>query len=531
MITASKPLPERIDKALNWLGTSRDNWRDKAQIAKEELKKKTLAVKRARESRDEYKELLEEKEKAYRVSQELLEQKNLEIIELQKQLEEAQNQVDELKKRQLAPVTGKPRHHTYWNSLIAVTLALMSTACLSFNGVANAMEVFCNQGKIDRAPSLETCIQWEMKLGLYKLSRPKALADDWVWLADHVVSKGIYKCLAVMGVRMSTLLERKDLTLCYEDLEPLGIVPMKVSNGTLMEAELESILEVTHGIPPLAIIKDQGSDLRSGGRAFSEAHPGVINLDDTPHRIARLYEHLLKEDEAWKKFTTTCANFKKEVQLTEYSTLAPPNQRAKARYHNIDVLVDWGKKKLLRIEELSLDERKKLKWLMEYEPELEYWSQLVDIGRAAREFVRRKGLWLDCYEEFEDRLLTMKIDTRAEEFACDVDDIIVEAGNKIPKGKRVIGSTEILESVFGKHKSIAGRGPKPMGRLILSMASRVGEEPTESIVQSAFERIKERDVDEWLSRAFGGKTHEKQDTVWMAQNFYGREMESRILVA
>lgn len=405
----------------------------------------------------------------------------------------------------------------------------MSTACLSFTGAANAMEVFCTQGKIERAPAPETCIQWELKFGLYKLSRPKAVTNDWIWLADHIVSKGTYKCLVVMGVRMNTLLQRNDFTLRYEDLEPLGIVPMKVSNGALMEAEFESILAANNGIPPLAIIKDQGSDLRSGGRAFSEAHPEVINLDDIPHRIARLYEHLLKDDEPWKKFTTACANFKKRVQLTEYATLAPPNQRAKARYHNIDVLIDWGTKQMLQFEELSSDRRKKLKWLMDYEPELGYWRQLVDIGRAGRDFIRTRGLWLDCYEKFEDRLLELTIDARAEEFACNLVDIIKEAGEKIPQGKQVIGSTEILESVFGKHKSIAERGPKPMGRLILSMASRVGEKPTESLVQRAFEQIKEQDVAEWLNQTFE-ETNNKQ-AAWMGQDFYGREVESHTRVA
>jgi hypothetical protein len=381
----------------------------------------------------------------------------------------------------------------------------MSMACLSFTGTANAMEFFCTQGKIDRAPTPETCIQWEMKVGLYKLSRPKVVADDWVWLADHVVSKGVHKCLVVVGVRMHTLLQRKDLTLSHEDLEPLGIVPMKVSNGTLMEAEFENILEANNGIPPLAILKDQGSDLRCGGRAFCEEHPSVINLDDIPHRIARLYEHQLKDDEVWEQFTTTCANFKKEVQLTKYSIIAPPNQRAKARYHNIDVLVDWGIEQLLQFRELSVDMQEKLKWLIEYKSELEYWGQLVDIGRSGRDFVRTNGLWLGCHELFEDHLCTIKINSRAEEFACELVDIIEEAGDKIPKDKRLIGSTEILESLFGKHKNVAERGPKPMGRLILSMASRVGEKPTESLVQRAFEQIKEKDVDTWLHQAFEGR--------------------------
>lgn len=398
-------------------------------------------------------------------------------------------------------------------------------ACTSFTGTANTMQIFHSQGKIERAPSPETCIQWEMKIGLYKLSRSKEAADDWIWLFDHFVSKGGHKCLAVMGVRMSTILEREDLTLCCEDLEPLGIVPMKKSNGELMEAELESILAANHGIPPLAIIKDQGSDVRCGGRAFSEAHPGVIDIDDVPHRIARLYEHQLSADVSWKNFTTICANFKKEVQLTEYAVLAPPNQRAKARYHNVDVLVDWATKQLLLFEELSSAMKAKLKWLKGYQAELEYWQQLVDIGRIGRDFVRIEGLWLDCYEQLEARLLTITMNKRAERFACDLADIFEEAGQKIPLDKKVIGSTESIESLFGKYKGVVARGPQPMGRLILSMASRVGERPTELLVQRAFEKIKERDVSEWLQKAFNPSAPKSFKT------FDGRNMESITLVA
>lgn len=402
---------------------------------------------------------------------------------------------------------------------------MMSMACTSFTGTANTMEIFRSQGKIERAPSPETCIQWEMKIGLYKLSRPKAAADDWIWLFDHFVSKGGHKCLAVMGVRMSTLLDRGDLTLCCEDLEPLGVVPMKKSNGELMEAELESILAANHDIPPLAIIKDQGSDVRCGGRAFSKAHPGVIDIDDIPHKIARLYEHQLNADESWKHFTTTCANFKKEVQLTEYAVLAPPNQRAKARYHNVDVLVDWGTKQLLLFDELSSAMKARLQWLKAYRAELEYWQQLVDIGRIGRDFVRKEGLWLDCYEPLEGRLVKVTMDKRAERFACDLIDVFEEAGQKIPLGKKIIGSTESIETLFGKYKSVVARGPQSMGRLILSMASRVGEPPTELLVQCAFEKVKERDVSEWLQQAFNPSNPKPSRTL------NGRNMESSSLVA
>jgi len=364
------------------------------------------------------------------------------------------------------------------------------------------MEVFREQQKLDRAPAVETCIQWELKVGLHKLTRPKEAADDWVWIVDHVVSKGMHKCFVALGVRMSALAKKGDLTVGLKDVEPFRIVPMKTSNGSLMRAEFEAILEANHGIPPLAIIKDHGSDLRCGGRHFCEAHPGIIDIYDVPHKIARLYEHRLKEDVLWGEFTKKCANFKKQVQLTAYSNVAPPNQRSKARYHNIDVLVDWGTDQLLHYGELSQNAKTKLNWLRAYEEELGYWERLVDTGRICRDFVRKQGLWLGCEEPLGDLLAATPLCSHSEEFVCDLIDFIKEQGDKVPEGKRIIGSSEIVESLFGKHKSIAEKGPKPMGRLILSMASRVGESPTESLVETAFGRIRERDVDEWLAKAF-----------------------------
>ena len=364
------------------------------------------------------------------------------------------------------------------------------------------MQVFREQGKLDRAPAVETCIQWEMKLGLHKLMRPKEAANDWIWIIDHVVSKGVHKCLVVLGVRMASLLKRDDLTVSFEDVEPLGIVPMKSSNGGLMETELKTVLSTNHGIPPLAILRDDGPDLRCGGRLFCEAYPQVIDAEDIPHKIACLYKHWLGNDKLWKEFTKKCSDFKKQVQLTEYAKIAPPNQRTKARYHNVDVIVDWGISKLLKYESLPKSEQEKLSWLGDYEGELSYWKQLVDIGRVGRNFTRKKGLWLGCHEELAEELVEEEICPRAEPFACNLIDVVEKQGNKVPEGKKIIGSTEIIESLFGKHKSISERGPKPMGRLILSMASRVGEQPTEELIELAFGQVRERDIDSWLTNMF-----------------------------
>lgn len=100
-VADKKVLPERIDKTLNWLETSRDSWKNKAKVAKEELKKRTLAVKRVRGSRDEYQEKLKQAEEALRIHQEKLDQKTIEMEKLEKQLTETRNEMEALKKKRL----------------------------------------------------------------------------------------------------------------------------------------------------------------------------------------------------------------------------------------------------------------------------------------------------------------------------------------------------------------------------------------------------------------------------------------------
>ena len=135
----SKTLPKRLDKTLEWFEISRKFWKQKAKDTKEELKKRVCAAHR----------------KA--TTPHLLEQRNC--------------------------------HYANF----------FHTACLSFSGTAHALEALHQQGKLERAPTTETCIRWEMKLGLHKLTRPKPCANDWIWIADHVVSKEAYKYFAGSG--------------------------------------------------------------------------------------------------------------------------------------------------------------------------------------------------------------------------------------------------------------------------------------------------------------------------------------------
>jgi hypothetical protein len=105
MNISSKPtgnfFPARIDKTLEWLEESRDSWKKKAKVAKDSLKKRTLAVKRARDGRDLLQEELSKEKTAHYRAREELSQKDSEIAELKAQLEKSTKEVEEFKKKRL----------------------------------------------------------------------------------------------------------------------------------------------------------------------------------------------------------------------------------------------------------------------------------------------------------------------------------------------------------------------------------------------------------------------------------------------
>jgi hypothetical protein len=108
-----------------------------------------------------------------------------------------------------------------------------------------------------KTPSWSSGRLWLLRLGYDKLSRPKAQADDWVWIVDHTVHIGQEKCFVIVGVRLSALADR-DHCLSQEDVEPLTVAPVTQSNGAIVFTQWQDTVAKT-GVPR-QIVGDQGSD-------------------------------------------------------------------------------------------------------------------------------------------------------------------------------------------------------------------------------------------------------------------------------
>ncbi len=146
----------------------------------------------------------------------------------------------------------------------------------------------------------------------------------------------------------------------------------------------------------------------------------------------------------------------------------------------------------------------KLKWVYSYEKQIRIWSQWVEIGKHIRDQVRKSGFGCDTEELIIERLSPLPMAESSQQLACDLLDFVSKESCQLPSGVTAPGSTEVIESLFGyfKHaKNGLWDGNGGMGRLILTMASRVGE-LTSELVENALNNIRQSELAQWFANCY-----------------------------
>jgi len=83
-------------------------------------------------------------------------------------------------------------------------VALVLSSATSLHGASVAMAVSLSMLPLpSKTPAWSSGRLWLLRLGYDKLSRPKAQADDGVWMVAQTVQMGQEKCFVIVGVRLS----------------------------------------------------------------------------------------------------------------------------------------------------------------------------------------------------------------------------------------------------------------------------------------------------------------------------------------
>jgi len=163
------------------------------------------------------------------------------------------------------------------------------------------------------------------KVGYYKLTRPKCIADEWMIMMDASIQTGPHKCLIALGCRKVDLPFKRALKL--DDLEILGLRIVSSINSLIVVDFLNEVKSSIGNISCITI--DQGSDILRGVKDFQLSNPGSRYINDTAHRIANNLRSCLENNERWKAFRIQVTQARRKMQYSSISGLLPPSPREK----------------------------------------------------------------------------------------------------------------------------------------------------------------------------------------------------------
>jgi hypothetical protein len=393
--------------------------------------------------------------------------------------------------------------------------------CRAVNGMH---QIPVNWGFDFPVPHFTTLRFWLLRLGYHKLHRPKEQAPDWVWIVDHSNQIGQEKCFVILGVRLSQLPPPgPEFPLRLSQMEPIELEPVTVSDKEVVYRQLEANVAKT-GVPR-AIIDDHGGDLAGGVELFCQAHPETSEIYDVSHKAACLLKARLERDDQWKAFAAKAGQTKCSVQQTEWAFLIPPSQRIKARYMNLNPLIAWGINTLAILDnpgpevlKYGTKERleEKLGWLRQFRERLKDWSEMEQTIDAVLNFVRTQGLYRKAGKDLRKSLRKLPVGASAAQLRDDLTKFVDDQARQLKTGERIPGTSEVIESSFGKFKTVErdhARGG--FTGLLLALAACVAER-TQEVVHESLHKTRTRDVLTWIKTKLGDTVGSKRRIAYQA---------------
>jgi hypothetical protein len=433
------------------------------------------------------------------------------------------------------PDHGRPRGHRHDLLTIRLAVAFTIEVRLSCRQVAGLLTLLAPLLAVG-VPAFSTVRLWLLRLGLAVLRHAACtVAGGWTLVIDHSLGRGTRECFVVLGIPTAALRGRGDYRLGLADMAALAIEVMDGSDGDKVAAALRPLLGALGRVNQ--IVCDQGTDLLRGVRILAEDYPGIALTYDVRHLCAALLRGQLRGCPRWGAFARLCGQAAHRVRQTAGSFLAPPALRDKARYMNLETHLDWARRLLAwraapdweglagtlgRPPEQTrqwYDER--FAWLEGFGRDVRVWSGLLRAADLAVDEVQRFGLSRQTAGRFwlRWRQAGPAEDLQAEQYAGQVRSGLREQGAKLKAGEVALGSSDVIESLFGRYKEVMGRGPeKEVSGDALLMALLCGPGLSNGQIRAGLERLSTEQLSAWMTEQFGPSDRAKKRDLFGGQS-------------
>ena len=389
-------------------------------------------------------------------------------------------------------------------------------------------------------PCAETIRLWLLRVGLFLLRRPLPAFTDWAYLLDLTIQLGEHKCLVVLGVSLARF-RANGCRLNHRDVHVLSVQVLARCTGQVIDQHLSAVRQRTG--TPVVIVSDHGSDVLAGIRLFRARHRAVAEIYDVTHGLAILLKRYLEPDARWAGFVKDCQRARQQLQQTAGSFLQPPAWRQKARYLNLEGHLMWANDMLLllgakadealakqlgcTVEQSRTWLEEKLGWLRGHQEDLRHWSYFQRVVKCAEEEIKHRGLCQSSWRRIRQQLQKdQSVSRRENRFRREALKLVRGEGAKVPARQRYLGSTDVLESLFGKYKELAEHGPCKEITANVLMIPLFATTLTADLLREALESVHEQDVRLWVEQHLESSPQKKKRTV-LAASRHGYEDPDR----
>ncbi len=401
--------------------------------------------------------------------------------------------------------------HGFAVEAIGLSLRLIQ-AGVSLRGVPRVLETLRDAlGWPLPVPHWTTGRLWLLRLGHAVLNAAKEPSDDWAWLIDHSVQIGQDKCLVIVGIRLADLPPRGQ-SLRHEDLKLIALLPAKSWTRFQVDQALEQTA-VDTGHTPRVILDDHGGDINGGVVLFQQRHPKTVEIYDTKHKAACLLKRRLENHPRWREFQTAVGQTRCAVQQTELAFLVPPGPKPKARFMNLGMQLKWARRMLAILREppssvmpsvstARLNE--KLGWIEAFAADISAWSQWQQVVDLTVALVSEQGLYRGVSRLLVKQLPQGKTLCHSSRvLAAELIRFVRSQECRTRPGERFPGSTEILESCFGKFKQLEKQQSRGgFTQLLLGFGALLTRATTDTVRQ-AMQTSRTADIRTWAKQTPG----------------------------
>jgi hypothetical protein len=393
------------------------------------------------------------------------------------------------------PAEARAWRHRYAVSIIVQAINLVLVGNTTFRAAAQCFLVLEQASE----PSCWSIRLWVLRLGLYELQRVKPRATDWVFIVDATIAVGQHKALVILGVRLEQM-QRRGFSLGHQDVVTLGLKILTRCDGPAVYAQLAAVAGEV-GVPR-AVVSDAGGDVKKGIHLFQAEHPEVYWTYDLTHRLARLLEKELGAAAWWPDFLSRAGQCRQACQQTAWSHLLPPAQRTKARWFNLEPLVRWGLGVIAYGKREAVTDAKfgtLFGWLKDFEAPLQEARQMVRMLKAVCAIIKENGLNAAQVKRCDQRIREFGRTERVRALGRQIREFLREQAAQVKPGETLLGSSDVIESVFGKYKAAVERSPLKALTATVLMVAALTSDRTPAVIREAMETVGTAEVAAWFA--------------------------------